>query len=82
MWKTDVYLISYINQSKFIVLLSKEISIPQRLKILRQVARTMSYIHNTGIVHRDLKSFNVLIDENLNVKVCDFGLAKFKVLKT
>jgi serine/threonine-protein kinase len=36
-------------------------------------------MHNLGIVHRDIKSHNVLIDDNLNVKVCDFGLAKFMV---
>lgn len=34
-------------------------------------------MHHLGIVHRDIKSHNVLVDDGMNVKVCDFGLAKF-----
>jgi serine/threonine protein kinase len=36
-------------------------------------------MHHLGIVHRDIKSHNILIDEGMSVKVCDFGLAKFMV---
>jgi len=36
-------------------------------------------MHHLGIAHRDIKSHNVLIDHNFNVKICDFGLAKFTV---
>lgn len=49
-----------------------------KLNIIRSIARAMFYIHHNNIVHRDLKSHNVLLDRNLNVKLCDFGLAKHK----
>ncbi|GJU12026.1 probable serine/threonine-protein kinase SIS8 isoform X1 [Tanacetum coccineum] len=43
-------------------------------------ARGMNYLHNCSpvIVHRDLKSPNLLVDKNWVVKVCDFGLSRMK----
>ena len=55
------------------------VTLEQRLRIARDVARTFAYMHQLGIVHRDLKSHNILVDENFNIKICDFGLARFKV---
>ncbi|OHT04551.1 hypothetical protein TRFO_27933 [Tritrichomonas foetus] len=40
------------------------------------IAAGMSYVHKHKIIHRDLKSENVLIDENCYPKICDFGLSK------
>jgi len=37
------------------------------------------YMHSLGIVHRDIKSHNILIDDGFCTKICDFGLAKFNV---
>jgi len=47
-------------------------------KILLDTAKGMAYLHSCEpiVIHRDLKSHNLLIDENWNCKVCDFGLAK------
>lgn len=42
------------------------------------IAAGMSYIHQCGILQRDLKSKNCLLSENLVVKVADFGLARYK----
>ncbi|KAG6554141.1 hypothetical protein Mapa_004057 [Marchantia paleacea] len=51
----------------------------QRLKIARQTAEALSYLQftaNPPIYHRDVKSANILLDEQLNAKVADFGISK------
>ncbi|GJP44615.1 hypothetical protein CLOM_g3990 [Closterium sp. NIES-68] len=52
----------------------------RRLKMALDVAKGMNYLHCCSplIVHRDLKSPNLLVDKNWVVKVCDFGLSKIK----
>ncbi|ODV82703.1 hypothetical protein CANARDRAFT_30621 [[Candida] arabinofermentans NRRL YB-2248] len=45
-------------------------------RIFRQILEALSHIHSQGIIHRDLKPVNIFIDENHNVKLGDFGLAK------
>lgn len=43
-------------------------------KIALQVASGMAYIHEQGMVHRDLKSTNIMVDSGYNIKIGDFGL--------
>ncbi|KAK2445442.1 serine/threonine-protein kinase CTR1 [Trifolium repens] len=52
----------------------------RRLRMALDVAKGMNYLHclKPPIVHWDLKSPNLLVDKNWTVKVCDFGLSRFK----
>ncbi|XP_068125679.1 NUAK family SNF1-like kinase 2 isoform X2 [Hyperolius riggenbachi] len=44
-------------------------------KFFRQIVLAVQYCHANGIVHRDLKLENILLDENKNLKIADFGLS-------
>ncbi|MQL73837.1 hypothetical protein Taro_006222 [Colocasia esculenta] len=52
----------------------------RRLRMALDVAKGVNYLHclNPPIVHWDLKTPNLLVDKNWAVKVCDFGLSRFK----
>ncbi|OQE07668.1 hypothetical protein PENVUL_c012G09001 [Penicillium vulpinum] len=41
-----------------------------------QLLRGLKYIHSAGVIHRDLKPSNILVNENCDLKICDFGLAR------
>ena len=47
-----------------------------RLKIAIETATALSYLHASEIVHRDVKTNNILLDSNFSVKVADFGLSR------
>ena len=51
---------------------------PSRYKIAVGAARGISYLHHDcipHIIHRDIKSSNILLDQNMDAQVSDFGLA-------
>jgi serine/threonine protein kinase len=48
-----------------------------RYRIMRDITTGLTGIHQLHIVHRDIKSLNVLLDENMRAFICDFGSARY-----
>lgn len=53
-----------------------EVSLGDKLRVAEQIAEGLRHAHRAGIVHRDLKTENVLIDAEGQAKIADFGIAR------
>lgn len=52
-----------------------QLPLPLALNIITQILSGLEHAHQHGVIHRDIKPHNVLIDKNMRVRVTDFGIA-------
>ncbi|KAJ5708295.1 hypothetical protein N7488_008096 [Penicillium malachiteum] len=73
----DIYLVTDLMATDLHTLLkTKELDNQFTQYFMYQIMRGLKYVHSAGVVHRDLKPSNILVNENCDLKICDFGLAR------
>ncbi len=73
------YIVMEYIQGPTLAVLLKETPPPELTKLLdicRQTATVLDYAHAHGVIHRDVKPTNMLVQDDGMVKICDFGIAK------
>lgn len=54
----------------------QQLNFKQKIRVTLQLAKALSYAHKNGVIHRDMKPANVLLDKAGNVRIVDFGIAQ------
>lgn len=69
------YTMDILENARSVTEVAAERDLTGRVQILMEILQALIYLHRQGILHRDLKPGNVLVDANGQVKVLDFGVA-------
>ena len=74
----EVYVVTDLLQSDLhkIIISSQPLTIDHVTIFIYQVLRGLKFLHGLGIIHRDIKPGNLLVNSNCLLKVCDFGLSR------
>ena len=65
-----------------VIRMRTEVAFEQKIRIVVQICRGLAYAHKAGIVHRDIKPSNVRLNEDMHVKILDFGVARLVTSQT
>ena len=70
-------LLEYASNGCLYFYIDTQKGIPERLalRFLYEAAGALAYLHSQGVIHRDVKPENMLLDDTFNLKLCDFGWA-------
>ena len=72
-----VYMVmEYIEHELKVLISQQRFAVAEMKCLLRQLLCGVAHLHSQWIVHRDLKTSNILLDRNGILKICDFGLAR------
>lgn len=71
-----IFVVDLMDTDLYSIIYSKQKLLPDhRRYFMYQILRGLKYVHSAGVIHRDLKPSNLLVNENCDLKICDFGLA-------
>ncbi|KAH8552391.1 kinase-like domain-containing protein [Umbelopsis sp. PMI_123] len=65
--------------SDVIINKSIEINWDMKKRVINEITLGIAFLHLNNVIHRDLKSLNILMDEHYRAKLCDFGLSTVKI---
>eukprot|EP00190_Bangiopsis_sp_CCMP1999_P001049 CAMPEP_0198733260 /NCGR_PEP_ID=MMETSP1475-20131203/44159_1 /TAXON_ID= ORGANISM="Unidentified sp., Strain CCMP1999" /NCGR_SAMPLE_ID=MMETSP1475 /ASSEMBLY_ACC=CAM_ASM_001111 /LENGTH=404 /DNA_ID=CAMNT_0044496533 /DNA_START=39 /DNA_END=1253 /DNA_ORIENTATION=+ len=75
----DMYMTTELMDTDLRRILNKEkiLDEDQTKYIIYQIFKALKYLHSASIYHRDIKPANILVNRSCDIKICDFGLARY-----
>lgn len=72
------FIMEYVDGIDLAVMLREgELPVARKLELALQVCKALGYAHQNGVIHRDIKPGNIIVDSEFNARVLDFGISQF-----